>query len=164
MIVVTKCRPKYGKPVSVNQNTCCNLQITLHRSQNLRNPVVQVHTLKKVSQLPPSWRVSFTGVCANVKCRQHAHCEVKDGKAQCVCKDARQCPQTYVPVCGHDNNTYINSCYLDVANCLLNDSVTNQTPGICGMSLRWLFRITFSNCNQAIQFLVWQGVGWVSAE
>ena len=76
----------------------------------------------------------YSGLCAGVKCQLHAHCEVRDGKAQCLCKDARQCPQTYAPVCGHDNNTYVNKCFLDVANCLVNDTVDNQTPGTCGKS------------------------------
>lgn len=72
-------------------------------------------------------------------CKEHAHCEVKEGKAQCLCKDVRECPQTAAPVCGHDNKTYINKCYLDVANCLVNDSIDEQKTGKCGK-----FQIYFS--------------------
>ena len=73
-------------------------------------------------------------------CKEHAHCEVKEGKAQCLCKDVRECPQTAAPVCGHDNKTYINKCYLDVANCLVNDSIDEQKTGKCGK-----FQIYFSS-------------------
>ena len=71
-------------------------------------------------------------MCAGVKCKEHAHCEVKGGKAQCVCKDVRECPQTPTPVCGKNNRTYINVCYLDVENCRLEEIVDQQRPGKCG--------------------------------
>ena len=57
---------------------------------------------------------------------------MKDRKAQCSCKDVRECPQTPAPVCGQNNETYINQCYLDVDNCLMNGTVDAQRPGKCG--------------------------------
>ena len=57
---------------------------------------------------------------------------MKDGKAQCSCKDVRECPQVPAPVCGQNNETYINQCYLDVRNCLLKENVDAQRPGKCG--------------------------------
>ena len=57
---------------------------------------------------------------------------MKDGNAQCSCKDVRECPQTAAPVCGQNNETYINQCYLDVDNCLMNETVDAQRPGKCG--------------------------------
>ena len=57
---------------------------------------------------------------------------MKDGKAQCTCKDIRECPQISAPVCGKNNETYINKCYLDVENCLMDASVDQQRPGKCG--------------------------------
>ena len=76
----------------------------------------------------------LVGLCAGVKCKEHARCEVKDGKAQCTCKDVRECPQISAPVCGHNNQSYINRCYLDVANCLMDDDVDEKTTGKCGKS------------------------------
>lgn len=78
------------------------------------------------------WQRSRLGLCAGVKCKEHARCEVKDGKAQCSCKDIRECPKTSAPVCGQNNETYINNCYLDVENCLMNETVDEQRPGKCG--------------------------------
>ena len=75
---------------------------------------------------------SLVGLCAGKKCKEHARCEVKDGEAKCVCKDVRECPQTTAPVCGHDNNTYINKCFLDVANCLDNETTAEKKTGKCG--------------------------------
>ena len=67
-----------------------------------------------------------------MKCKESARCEVKEGRAQCSCKDVRECPQTSAPVCGHDNNTYINRCYLDVANCSTDEDIDEKRTGKCG--------------------------------
>ena len=68
---------------------------------------------------------------------------MKDGKAQCSCKDVRECPQVPSPVCGQNNETYINQCYLDVENCLMNENVDAKRPGKCG----WYIFVILSVSN-----------------
>lgn len=45
---------------------------------------------------------------------------------------ARMCPQDFEPVCGSDNKTYSNECFLSIENCRSRNNVQLKNYGTCG--------------------------------
>ena len=84
------------------------------------------------------------GLCAGIKCKENEYCEVIEDKAQCVCKDIRECPRTLAPVCGDNDESYINKCHLDVENCLMNRTTEKAKEGQCGKFCSWQFSGDFN--------------------
>jgi agrin len=56
-------------------------------------------------------------------------CAVAGSRAICVCND--NCPTYSSPVCGSDNQTYINDCYLRRQSCLTNKNITIDNYADC---------------------------------
>ncbi|XP_058975623.1 agrin [Musca domestica] len=45
---------------------------------------------------------------------------------------AKICPPDFEPICGSDNMTYSNECFLEMENCRSNNTITIQHYGACG--------------------------------
>lgn len=71
------------------------------------------------------FRLSLTGLCANVQCKFGARCE----GGVCICPT--ECPSSREPVCGSDLETYTNECELQKAACTVGRPLTVHFYGDC---------------------------------
>ncbi|XP_035966069.1 agrin isoform X8 [Halichoerus grypus] len=67
--------------------------------------------------------------CLGVQCPFGASCAVKNGAAECVCRQA--CSGVYDPVCGGDGVTYGSVCELEATACALGREIRVARRGPC---------------------------------
>ncbi|OWK08383.1 hypothetical protein Celaphus_00011080 [Cervus elaphus hippelaphus] len=68
--------------------------------------------------------------CRGVQCPFGATCAVKNGEAECACRQA--CSGVYDPVCGSDGITYGSACELEATACALGREIRVARRGPCG--------------------------------
>nr|UST29448.1 agrin [Haliclona caerulea] len=67
--------------------------------------------------------------CKFRKCTNYATCDVKYGKAVCICPTV--CTKIYRPVCGTDGQTYSNICRMKVVSCEKGKKIKVAYEGKC---------------------------------
>ncbi|XP_011384341.1 agrin isoform X2 [Pteropus vampyrus] len=67
--------------------------------------------------------------CLGVQCPSGAVCTVKNGEAECACRQA--CAGIYDPVCGSDGSTYGSTCELEATACALGREIRVARRGPC---------------------------------
>src|ERR1043165_4647347 len=68
-------------------------------------------------------------ICNGVTCLSNTECAFNGNRAICVCTE--NCPTYSSPVCGSDNQTYINDCDLQRHSCMTNENITLAHTGEC---------------------------------
>ena len=79
------------------------------------------------------FRFLTEGGCSLIRCSKYAVCNnAPDGTPTCVCPKKEDCPADVKPVCGTDDNTYINECLMRVIACRKRLKTSIKKQGLCG--------------------------------
>ncbi|KAL5265970.1 hypothetical protein ACHWQZ_G006572 [Mnemiopsis leidyi] len=90
---------------------------------------------EEVSDMSEPLTVVVVDPCQGVECQDHALCEIlEDGNTTCTCKTCDLSDlETADPICGNDCVTYMNSCDMERASCLLSTSLYSIFDGPCSV-------------------------------
>ncbi|XP_048581312.1 uncharacterized protein LOC5512067 isoform X7 [Nematostella vectensis] len=111
--------PKTLKPVCGSDNNDYDNECLMQARACATNKTITAH------------RNGYCDPCKNHSCSTppYSTCKAVDDKAECVC--SKVCPRSLDLVCGTDNITYNNECFLKRQGCETNRTITVRRKGHC---------------------------------